>query len=347
MANGASVDLLVGAAELSGSPHWSVVFIERAEEALAPVRRIRDRWILIIASILLAGLALAALLARQVMRPLEGITRATSEIASHPDLEHPLLPVRSRNEVGELTESFNKMTIELKRSHEEALSAAKFAFAGELAAMTAHEIRTPLSVMRSSAQMLADPAALGAGHNAELAQTIVSEVDRVEGVVTGLIQLARPLEQRLEVVPLGDVLARAADFVGAQAERQEVRIVCDFANGEPALCDREQIYQVVLNLLVNALQALPRGGCVRLRTLERDASGATGFEIVDDGPGLPPHLRDQIFRPFVTGREGGTGLGLAFVDRIVKAHHGSISARTEQGKGTAFEVRLPVAEVPP
>jgi two-component system sensor histidine kinase HydH len=340
------VDVLVGAATVSNPPRgWSVLFIERTTEALAPVRTVRTRWSVIIACILLVGLAVATLLARQVMRPLNDVTRATSIIAAHPDLQLPLLPVGSRNEVGQLTESFNKMMIEVKRSHEEALSAAKFAFAGELAAMVAHEVRTPLSVMRSSAQMLADPVSAPAADNAELVETIVAEVDRVERVVGGLIQLARPLEQRLEPTPLRDVLSRAADFARAQARRQHIRIACEFADAErPALCDREQIYQVALNLLVNALQALPPGGCIWLRTLAPNA-GTVGFEVGDDGPGLPPQIRERIFQPFVTGRQGGTGLGLAFVERIVKAHHGSVAVRSAPGNGTVFAVRLPAAEV--
>lgn len=336
--------VLVGAARVSNPSHgWSVLLIERTAEALAAVRTMRTRWVFMMACILLLGLAVATVLARQVMRPLEEVTRATNTIASHPDLELPLLPVRSQNEVGQLTESFNKMTVELKRSQDEALSAAKFAFAGELAAMVAHEVRTPLSVMRSSAQMLADQAPPRTTDNAELVETIVAEVDRVERVVTGLIQLARPLEQRIEPTPLRDVLSRAANFAAAQAARQQIRITCDFADADrPALCDPEQIYQVILNLLVNALQALPPGGCICLRTLPAE-SGTVGFEVGDDGPGLPCEIRGKIFQPFVTGREGGTGLGLAFVDRIVKAHRGSIAVRSESGKGTVFTVRLPVA----
>jgi signal transduction histidine kinase len=323
-----------------------VLFIERTAEALAAVRKVRSRWILVIAIILLVGLAVAALLARQFMRPLDEVTRATADVASHPELGLPPLPVGSRNEVGQLTESFNKMTAELKRSREEALAAAKFAFAGELAAMVAHQVRTPLSVMRSSAQMLAKPVA-GSADTAELVATIVAEVDRVERVVTGLIELARPVEQRPEPTRLANLLSRAAKFAGAEAERQGIRIACELADGERrALCDPEQMYQVALNLVVNALQVLPAGGRITLRTFS-EGSEVVGFEVGDNGPGLPREIRDRIFQPFVTGREGGTGLGLAFVERIVKAHRGSVSVRGEAGEGTVFTIRLPAAGTEP
>lgn len=339
------VGLLIGAAGVAGLSHgWSVLFVEPTSEALAAVQTVRARWTVMLAALLVVGLAVATLLARQVLRPLNEVTRATSAIAAHPELELPLLPVRSRNEVGQLAESFNKMTSALKRSQEEALFAAKFAFAGELAAMVAHEVRTPLSVMRSSAQMLATPSVPHAEENAELAETIVAEVDRVERVVTGLIELARPLQQRLEATALGDLMTRAVTFVAAQAQRQQIRISCDFAENAPAaVCDPEQIYQVILNLVVNALQALPAGCSIWLRMVPAQ-SDRVGFEVGDDGPGLPREIRDHIFQPFVTGREGGTGLGLAFVDRIVKAHRGSVSVRSEAGQGTVFEVWLPRAE---
>jgi signal transduction histidine kinase len=249
--------------------------------------------------------------------------------------------VHSRDEVGQLTESFNRMSSELKRRQEEALTAAKFAFAGELAAMVAHEVRTPLSVMRSSAQMLISSQPPDRG--AELVDTIVSEVDRVERVVTGLIELARPMPQRLEPTSIREPVARAAELTAAEAKRRGIALTCEFSQADgAALCDPEQVYQVALNLIVNALQAVPSGGSIALRTLSGE-DGYTGFEVRDDGPGLPATVRANLFQPFVSGREGGTGLGLAFVDRIVKAHHGTVSVSSGRDRGTVFRVRLPVA----
>lgn len=339
--------VIFGRAAVSNPPTgWSVIFIESESAALAAVRGIRSRWITIMAALLVTGLTVATLLARRVMQPLSDVTAATGRMASRPDLALPLLPVHSRNEVGQLTDSFNKMTTALRQSREEALTAAKFAFAGELAAMVAHEVRTPLSVMRSCAQMLTMPAPPAGADNTELIDTIVAEVDRVERVVSGLLQLVRPVEQRRAPTSIRDVLSRAAGFAASDARRRQVRLTCELADGEPrALCDAEQIYQVVLNLVVNALQALPPGGQLWLRTLPADGT-TVGFEVGDDGPGLPPAIRDRIFEPFVTGREGGTGLGLAFVERVVKASRGSIAVRSEAGQGTVFEVRLPMAEVP-
>lgn len=339
---GESIDVVVGSSGISvGGGGWTIFVVERAEHALAPVRAIGTRWVVAMSSILIVGLALAALLARQFMRPVEEITRATSEIAARPDQPMPELEVRANNEVGQLARSFNRMTRELKRSQAEALTAEKFAFAGQLAAMVAHEVRTPLAVMRSSAQMLASERPGQSVDRAELASTIVSEVDRVNRVVDGLIQLARPVESRPVPIALADTLERAISFASPLATRGDVAISAELDAEQPAaLGDPELIYQVALNLLVNALQALPAGGRIHVRTLPAD-DGLVGFAIEDDGPGLPDEIRERLFQPFVTGREDGTGLGLAFVDRVVKAHRGLVEVSSRAGVGASFAVRIP------
>ncbi len=320
---------------------WRVLVAERTREAFAVVDRVRRRWIAMLAGLLLVGLTAAALLARQVLRPLSEVTGAIGDLAANPDRSAPPLPVRSRNEVGRLAESFNRMTTALRRSRAEATSAAKFAFAGQLAAMVAHEVRTPLAVMRSSAQLLGNRA-LPSAQQSELVETIVAEVDRIERVVTELIQVARPVEPRFEATPLDELLTRAAGFVAAQASRQHIELVRDITAQPPARGDRDQLYQVLLNLIINALQALPPGGRLTLRSLAPHG-GCVGFEVADDGPGLPAGIRDRVFEPFVSGRDDGTGLGLAFVERVVLAHQGTVTVHSQPGRGTVFAVRVPMA----
>ncbi len=342
-----AVDVLVGSAALHPATEgWSVAVIERTSEALAPIASLRRTWTIALVAILAIGTGVALVLGRQFMQPIEEVTRTTAMIAAHPDQPMPSLPVRSDNEVGQLARSFNRMTSELKRSQAEALTAEKFAFAGELAAMVAHEVRTPLTVMRSSAQILANPEPRASVDRTELAQTIVTEVDRVNRVVDGLIQLAKPVENRIAPTPLHDPIERAVEFTRPHAAKKNIRIDCELdRNAPPALCDGEQIYQVSLNLIVNALQALGEGGTVRIRSLDPGPS-AVGFTVADDGPGLPPHIRDNVFQPFVTGREEGTGLGLAFVERVVKANRGSVTVTSRDGGGTTFAIAVPSAEGP-
>jgi signal transduction histidine kinase len=190
--------------------------------------------------------------------------------------------------------------------------------------------------------MLLDSSSPRSASDAELLATVVSEVDRIEHVVSGLVELAKPSPQRLEPIRLDDVLSRVARLLSRQASAQGVTIETEFAATRAALCDSDQIYQVALNLIVNALQALHAGGSVILRTLD-NGGGLTSFEVEDDGPGVPESLAQRIFDPFVTARHGGTGLGLALVRRVVESHHGTVELRNQAGRGAVFRVSLPAA----
>jgi signal transduction histidine kinase len=172
---------------------------------------------------------------------------------------------------------------------------------------------------------------------------IVGEVDRLERVVAALTELGRPHQPSIEETLVEPLLMRAIDFVTGQATSQRVTITQHFERPCLALCDPEQIYHVALNLLVNALHVLPEGGHIAVRTFGPE-HGRVAFEISDDGPGIPPELQADIFTPFFTRREGGTGLGLAFVERVALGHQGRVSVRSTPAHGATFRVELPAAE---
>jgi signal transduction histidine kinase len=321
---------------------WRVMVLQPLSDALDPVYQMQRRWLFVLAAVLMIALAVAAIVADRMIRPLREVTRATAEISRYGVPAGPV-PVSSRDEIGELATAFNAMAANLDRAQEDLMAAAKFAFVGEVAAEIAHEVRTPLGVMRASAQLLArslDPAS----QERELVAMMIAEADRLERVVAGLLELARPHEPRIEKTQLAEVLARAAELVQAPANAKGIALRCELAPGYPLVfCDPDQIYQVALNLLMNAMQSLDRGGTVVVRTLPF-ATGRLGFEVSDDGPGIPADIRDRIFLPFVTGREGGTGLGLALVDRMVRANRGSVDLESAKGNGATFRVTLPAAE---
>jgi signal transduction histidine kinase len=320
---------------------WTALVLEPQAEAFAPVRRMQQRLGLAFAVVLLGGFGLATLWAARMSRPLRELTRATQAITRPGGVQSPV-PVRSRDEIGLLATAFNDMGAALARAQQDLLTAAKFAFVGELAAGIAHEVRTPLGIMRSSAQMLARPVAPEVPERTELATMIVGEVDRIDRVVSGLLELTRPRAPQMEPTALAPVLARALDFVAGQAREKGITLRRELdERGGLARCDPEQMYQVALNLIVNALQVVPAGGHITLRTLPR-RDGHVGFEVIDDGPGIPPELHERIFAPFFSRREGGTGLGLALVQRMVQAHQGTVTVESAVGRGTTFRVELPV-----
>ncbi len=336
---------LVGFASLKApEPHWRALVLQPLHEALAPVYQLRRRLLLLLAAVLLAGVGVAVLLAERVTRPVRELTRATQDIARVGQARRPV-SVRSHDEIGQLAHAFNTMGRQLKRANDDLLEAAKFAFVGEVAAGIAHEVRTPLGILRSSAQLLGRSLPADRADSAELVEMIISEADRLDGVVAGLLELARPRQPLIEATPLATVLNRALDFVEARAREKEIHIERQLATVQsPARCDPDQIYQVALNLIINALQILPRGGHITVRTLPPHG-GRVGFAVSDDGPGIAKEMHERVFAPFFTMREGGTGLGLALVQRIVHAHQGLISLESELGHGTTFTVELPEDEV--
>jgi signal transduction histidine kinase len=335
---------LVGYRRLpGGDPRWTLLVAQPLSKALAPVRSMTRNLALALSAVLAVGLALAALLADRVARPLRELTLAAKQIASG-EATVPVVSTTSRDEVGELAAAFNQMAVDLRRAQSEVLEAAKFAFVGELAAGVAHQVRTALGVLRSSAQLLAPARDSSDAETRELIQIMHDELDHLAAVVNQLVNLGRPRELAIEPTGLAGVVARAAEFVDPQARAKGVTIRRADNGLDPlALCDEEQIYQVALNLLVNAVQLSPSGGEVVLGLLPLHER-CVGFEVRDQGPGIAEELREKIFQPFFTRREGGIGLGLTLVQRVVREHGGRLSVQSEVGKGSVFRVELPAAE---
>jgi two-component system, NtrC family, sensor histidine kinase HydH len=338
-----SAGMLFGTARLPDTlPPWRVVVAQPLAEAFAPVYRTATLLGTALAGTLLAALAIALVAARRVTRPLAELTAAAEAVGRAGGGPPPIVRLRSRDEIGTLTAAFNRMAIDLRRAERELVDAAKFAFVGELAAGVAHEVRTPLGVLRSSTQLLERSLDAKDDEARELLELLRVEVDRIERVVSGLLELGRPRELRPEPAAVGQIVFRAADFVEAQAREKHISIRRHPVVPDPeALCDPELVYQIALNLLVNAVQILSDGGSVDVGLLPpRD--GYVGFEVKDDGPGMSEEIRARIFEPYYTRRNGGAGLGLTFVRRVVQEHRGRIFVESTPGSGAVFRVELPV-----
>jgi len=339
------VDFLLGHAPVgAGLPGWTLIIVERLSDALAPTRRLTARLAGTLAVTLALALALAAVGGRSVVRPLTELTAAIGSV-SQGDLSSLRVPVRTEDEVGTLATAFNRMASDLDQAQRDLVEAAKYALVGELAAGVAHEVRTSLGVLRSSAQILERSLPADAGSDsAELAQLIREEVDRLGGVVNELLELGRPRSLHLESIPISNPLRRAVEMVESNASERNVKLSLDVSESRARVrCDPELIYQVALNLLVNAIQAVGENGHVDVSIVSDDA-GFVGFEIRDDGPGIPEGFHDKLFRPFATAREGGIGLGLTFVQRVVYEHQGRVQVESVPGRGACFRVELPIGE---
>jgi two-component system sensor histidine kinase HydH len=228
---------------------------------------------------------------------------------------------------------------EITRLRRQVAEAAHLAAVGRLAGSVAHEVRNPLSALRGLVQFVAKGAPEGS-RQAEMAGLAVSEVDRLERVVSGLLEYTRPRPPRRLPLDLAESIAGTLRLVGDDPRAQGVEIGLNLPADLPLVkADPDQVRQVLLNLIINALEALNGRG--RLSIAARVEKRAVWVEVADDGPGLPPGQAEQVFDPFFSTRERGSGLGLAIAKRIVEAHGGRIRATNREGGGALFSFSLP------
>ncbi|RMD85648.1 MAG: sensor histidine kinase, partial [Candidatus Dadabacteria bacterium] len=224
---------------------WRVLVAQEATEALAPVRSMSRSFLLAFLPTLSVALLLALIEARRVTRPLTNLTQAIANFSADDSMRTPVV-VDGYSELRVLAQTFNQMSSDLRRAQRALVEAAKFAFVGELAAGVAHEIRTPLGVLKSSAQLLRQSyAGTTEGDVDELVEIIGNEIDRVDRVLGDLTNLARPRSMQLEAASLTSLVFRAADFAEAQAQQKGVRVRRERSARDPIVaCDRELLYQV-------------------------------------------------------------------------------------------------------
>jgi len=234
---------------------------------------------------------------------------------------------------------YRQQTDRLRRMYR----AERLATAGQLASGVAHEIRNPLTAIRSTMQLLArdfqgDPA------RRELLEGVLGEVDRINQIIAQLLSFARPSEFRLEPVQLNAVIEFSLSLMAPQARLHNVRIVHNLAALPNIPGDEAQLKQLFLNLLMNSLQAMPEGGELRIESAPLEAEpvpSAVRVSITDTGCGIPDEVMDCIFDPFFTTKPEGTGLGLSVSYAIVERHRGEISLRSTPGKGTTVFLKFP------
>jgi len=251
------------------------------------------------------------------------------------------------------------ITIENSRLYEKMKERDRLAALGEMAAGLAHEIRNPLGAIKGAAQYL-DPAQLQ-GADGEILQIIVEEVNRLDGVVAQFLDYSRPFpsaaSEKFQSTDLNDVLWKTMKLIESSLPGN-VLLELDLTPGLPALhADAEQLKQVFINLALNAVQAMPDGGRLTVRTRRPHAPIELGLSestprysadqvevrFADTGEGIQEDALDRIFIPFYTTKTKGTGLGLAITQRIVKGHGGTIEVQSRVGEGSEFILRFPSA----
>ena len=286
----------------------------------------------------LAGVAMSGLLAR----PLQQLTKAVRSIGDG-DF-HQRLTEKGGSELEELARSFNSMASELERFR--AIEAdlrrrEKFSAVGEAAAIIAHEIRNPLGIIKTSTDLVRSRSHL-APSEAKMMDYISEEVKRIDRLIHDFLDIARAAPPRLEPLDLHAVVTRAKAIMQPEFDRLAISCVIEEHTALPmVLADPDHLYQAVLNLLLNAIDAVEGGGVITIR-LAHDADGVR-LTMLDSGPGLPDAILGRVFDPFFTTKSKGSGLGLAKVQSIMESHGGQVRYRKLAGYGACFDLLFPAA----
>ncbi|MEW6167974.1 MAG: ATP-binding protein [Pseudomonadota bacterium] len=319
---------------------WTTLLLQTHAAALAPVRHMAWTFAGLLAATAAAVVAAAWWLAAAIARPVVALTAFTRRYTEPGEL--PVAAPGGPGEIGELSRSFAEMVAALQRSQQSLVQASRLAALGEVTALLAHEVRTPLGILRSSAQTLRTEAGLSTEAR-ELLGIIETETERLNRLVASMLDSTRTRSPQLQPADVHALIAHASALLAAQLRDRGVTLQLHCAAQRFVVdCDAEQITQVLLNLMMNALLVLPRGGLIEIAT--RDEVHRLVIEVSDNGPGIAPEDRARVFEPFVFRREGGTGLGLAVVQRILHQHGGDIAADESRLGGALFRVWLPANE---
>ncbi len=295
------------------------------------------------------AIGLAILFYRSFTRPIFSLLSATKKLQSG-DLDYRVETLK--DEFGTVATSFNEMAESLKDQMQKMQRTEQMVVIGEMAAGLAHEIKNPLAGIKASIETLKSDLTLEE-EDRDILSRVIDEIKRIEALMRTLLSYARPPKPQFDLLEIGKVLDRAITNAGYSIRGQSlhsgnannIEFVKDYdGNLPPILADPAQLQQVFLNLLLNAVEIMPEGGTVRVKTFHEIGIDSVQVEISDSGPGFDDGVIDKIFTPFYTTKPRGTGLGLAICKRLVEQHGGTMIAGNDPEGGARFTVTLPVEQ---
>lgn len=350
-----SGEVQIGAvAPVPGTP-WLAAIAEPETHVLAAARNHLRSMIPLTVFVIAAGALGAWLLSRSITRPLAQMSTAANAMAQG-DLSRRV-PIERKDEIGDLARSFNTMaeqvsgftheleqrveqrTAELREAQNTLVRRERLAILGQLAGSVGHELRNPLGVMTNAVFYLEAVLANQPEQVQEYLGILKTQIGLSEKIIADLLDYARIKPPQRDYVPL-------ADLVDEQRRRypagDDIQVVTDYEEGlPPAYVDRVHIGQVVLNLITNAIQAMPNGGTLTLRGRKLNGNGIV-LEVQDTGVGIAPENQDKVFEPLFTTKARGIGLGLAVSRGLAQANGGSLTLVSKIGRGSTFSLTLPV-----
>lgn len=289
--------------------------------------------------------------AKNIEYSIKELTDGTDAIKKG-NLKHKI-KTNSIDEIGRLANAFNEMTGHLMESQEHLIASEKLAALGTMAAGMAHEIKNPLVALRTFTQILPlkwDDAEF----RGKFLAIVPAEIEKINKIAESLLKFGRPSKPEFKKININATLEEILELLENQFKKNNIRLTTKFTPETIINGDSGQLSQAFLNIVLNAVQAMPSGGeiivksdigeVIKLGQAKTKGTPTVFVEITDNGPGIPEENLKNLFDPFYTTKESGTGMGLAITLRIIEEHAGSIKVRSQVGKGTTFLILLPQAE---
>jgi signal transduction histidine kinase len=295
-------------------------------------------------TVILGGL-LGYILIKQVLIPIRELTLKTGT----PDADGETPNVQ--NEVKALSERFQDLIEDvdqtkskLKWSREHLLQAEKWALVGKLAAGVAHSVRNPLTSVKMRLFSMERSLALTTSQKEDF-EVISEEIRHIDAIVGNFLEFSRPPKLKMQKISPSDCVDIAVQLLRHRLESYDVKVeVNRTLRLNEVMCDPDQIKEVIVNIIVNACEAMVDGGLISIeeeRTVCENIGHAVSIKITDNGPGIPESIQEKLFQPFYSTKEEGTGLGLSIATRIVEEHGGRLGLNSQEGKGATFIINLP------
>ena len=344
----AAADETVHAIPLTGQDHdlLGILFIGNSRRPYVELQqRIRSAALLVGGGGIFLAILLSSWAAAKVTRPVEQLADAAREVAS--GNWNTQVEVASSDELGELAQSFNRMTLELTEQREKLVQTERVAAWRELARRLAHELKNPLFPLQLTVENLIrareQSPAMFEEILKESSATLLAEIANLKTIISRFSEFSKMPQPQFQRVQVNDVVQNVVRLFQAQLQSSErPPIQCDLdldARLTPVAADPDLLHRAISNLVLNAMDAMPKGGTLTLRT--RQNSDRVTLEVSDTGSGLTPEECERLFTPYYTSKAHGTGLGLAIVQSVVTDHDGRISVQSQPGEGTTFSIELP------
>lgn len=319
----------------------AMLLILKETSDLAQAKRAATKPIVVIGIVLAVLISLIShLVTRSITSPLRKLALASKKLAAGD--WNAMVEIETSDEVGELAKTLNEMARELRRGEEKLLRSEKLSMTGYLAARVAHDIRNPLFSIKMRAQMICERMPPECSDRASL-EPILKDIEQVEWVVQGLLDLASPVKLNLKEASVNEVLEDVLASIGDHLDHARIKVERELSANLPLIqVDPGRLKQVLLNLVLNAAEAMPEGGILGARTDFEADPGSVLIEIWDIGEGIDEIDRERLFDPFFTTKREGVGLGLVNAKSLVESHGGSLELLPRDGRGTRAVVRLPI-----